>query len=70
MNQKAISAHKRAVSDQENKLKEQACNFPIGAKIIGELGARFWLLQKQAIEEGEEDAERLHNHDKNGTAVP
>ena len=70
MNQKAISAHKRAVSDQENNPKGQACHFPVGAKIIGELGAKFWLLQNQAIEEGEEDAERLHNDDKNGTAVP
>jgi len=71
MTRNTNSPRERGASNKKQNAGENPCKFPLGVKIIGELGAKFWLQQNQTIEEGGNDVkERIHSHDSVGTPVP
>ena len=69
MNQKANASKGRAASGTKKLCDKQTCNLPEGVKIIGELGAKFWLLQTNANQEGK-DAKGVYSNDNDGASVP
>lgn len=63
-------SRERGASNRKQNVGKNPCKFPVGVTIIGELGAKYWLLRNNTNQEGEGDAERIHGDDKNGTSVP
>lgn len=54
---------------KNNRIKlQETCKSPKGVKIIGELAAKYWLLQKQISMEGN-NAKRIHGDDADGAEV-
>lgn len=53
-----------ANQQKNNHISKDACNSIIGVKMVGELAAKFWLLQNHANKEGE-DVEEIYEDDKN-----
>lgn len=52
-----------ANQQKSSHISKDACNSFIGVKIVGELAAKFWLLQNHANKVGE-DVEGIHEDDK------
>ena len=56
----------------QKKLKqcaESACNLPKGVTIIGELAAKFWLLNKTSYTEFKDEIDRVHRNDDASASV-
>jgi len=61
-------SQQRLPSNSRGLANKQNFSSPTGIEIIGQLAAKYWLLENQTKKESE-DGERVHKDDDVGTSV-